>query len=82
MLTAGANPRWLSPAGQAFPRVKLTTVDVSRKKMHDYMCEVEEQEVEREVYSSVFVSAYDLGIPSPHLHLTTERGYRRSRALY
>lgn len=35
--------------------------------MHDYMCEVEEQEVEREVYASGFGSAHDLGIPSPCL---------------
>lgn len=68
MLTAGAHPRWLSPAGQASPRDgKLTTVDVLRKEMHDYTCEVEEQEVEREVYASGFGSAHDLGIPSPCL---------------
>lgn len=68
MLTAGAHPRWLSPAGQASPHDrKLTTDDVLRKKMHDYMCEVEEQKVEREVYASGFGSTHDLGIPSPCL---------------
>lgn len=83
MLTAGAHPRWLRPAGQASPRDgKLTTVDVRRKKMHDYTCEVEDQEVEREVHASGLGSTHDLRIPSPCLLSPPERGYRKSRALY